>query len=102
MMFDTSIMHDAVNESGQTRYILMVRLWHPSLTCVERQALQFTYDCLELPELVSHNLDERYRAEQKLDAMKAFPNIKLKLAGAGFGPKLGKTTNKHNYPRKSS
>lgn len=101
MMFDTSIMHDAVNESDLTRYILMIRLWHPSLSCVERQALQFTYDCLELPELVSHNIEERYSAERQLETMKAFPNIKLKLAGAGFGPKIVKAAKRTGYARKT-
>ena len=86
MMFDTSIMHDAINESDQTRYILMMRLWHPSLTEVERQALQFTYDCLEMPELVSFNHEERLMAERQLQTIKAFPAIqRSKGSGAGFG-----------------
>lgn len=86
MMFDTSIMHDAVNESDQTRYILMMRLWHPLLTEVERQALQFTYDCLEMPELVSFNHEERLIAESQLQVIKAFPVIeRRKGSGAGFG-----------------
>jgi hypothetical protein len=86
MMFDTSIMHDAINESDQTRYILMMRLWHPSLTEVERQALQFTYDCLEMPQLVSFNHEERLMAESQLQTIKAFPAInRSKGSGAGFG-----------------
>lgn len=85
MMFDTSIMHDAINESDKTRYILMIRMWHPLLTEVEQQALQFTFDCLELPELVSPNPDERLEAEYQHKSIKAFPIIKQKPAGAGFG-----------------
>jgi len=40
MVFDTSIFHDAINESDGTRYILMLRVWHPELMDVERDALQ--------------------------------------------------------------
>ena len=38
-MFDTSIFHDAVNDSDEYRYILMLRVWHPELTDTERAAL---------------------------------------------------------------
>ena len=43
-MFDTSIFHDAVNDSDEYRYILMLRVWHPELTDTERAALQFLFD----------------------------------------------------------
>ena len=85
MLFDTSIMHDAINESDQTRYILMLRVWHPDLTDVERQALQFTYDCLQIPELVSLDPDERAKADLQVESMRAFPEIKRAGAAAGFG-----------------
>jgi aspartate beta-hydroxylase len=88
-MFDTSILHSAINESDKTRYILMLRLWHPDLTEVERQAIQFLYDALQLPELVSLNPEERSRAEQYVETtMRAFPEIKPLAAEAiGFGAK---------------
>jgi len=35
MLFDTSIMNDAVNESNAIRFILMFRVWHPELTKTE-------------------------------------------------------------------
>jgi hypothetical protein len=85
-MFDTSIMHAAVNESDKTRYILMLRLWHPDLDDIERQALQFTYDCLQMPELVSNNAQERAMAEQQLATLHDFPEIKRGSgSAAGFG-----------------
>ena len=76
MAFDTSIMHDAVNESDELRYILMMRIWHPDLTETEKQALQFTYDCLMVPELVSSDPGERFIAERQAEAMHSFPEIK--------------------------
>jgi hypothetical protein len=75
MMFDTSLMHDAINETDETRYILMFRVWHPDLTQAERAALQLLFDCLRLPELVSTDLNERFLAEQHLALLKAFPII---------------------------
>lgn len=76
MAFDTSIMHDAINESDEMRYILMMRVWHPDLTQEEQNALQFTYDCLLVPELVSHDPGKRFMAEQQIEAMHRFPDIK--------------------------
>lgn len=91
MMFDTSIQHAAINESDQTRYILMLRVWHPDLTVVERSALQFIYDCLALPDLVSTDATARFQAELQLKAMKQFPTTAGQTSGGGFG---GGTNNK--------
>mmetsp|Transcript_30542 Transcript_30542/g.73272 ORF Transcript_30542/g.73272 Transcript_30542/m.73272 type:complete len:98 (-) Transcript_30542:3259-3552(-) len=85
-------MHDAVNESDEMRYILMLRLWHPDLTSVEREALQFLYDCLEAPALVSNDPAEKFRASQTVEAMKAFPA--LQQESLGFGGKTQKGKNK--------
>lgn len=84
MLFDTSLLHDAVNESEQMRYILMIRLWHPDLSQTERQALQLTYDCLGFPGLVSESAEERFMTEQTVESMRAFPTIKPKKS-VGFG-----------------
>jgi len=77
MLFDTSIMHDAINESDEMRYILMLRLWHPDLTDVEKKALQFLYDAIQVPGLVSQDPGERFMAEQMVNMMHTFPNPKL-------------------------
>lgn len=81
-LFDTSIMHDAINESDSTRYILMFRVWHPELSDTEKQALQFIYDCLLIPELVSVDPGERFLAEERIKIVRSFPEFKK---GAGFG-----------------
>jgi aspartyl/asparaginyl beta-hydroxylase (cupin superfamily) len=78
LLFDTSLLHDAVNDSvDETRYILMLRVWHPDLTEMERQALQFTYDCLEEPNLVvpTATAEERYIAQERVQALRVFPTI---------------------------
>ncbi len=83
MLFDTSIMHSAVNESDRTRYILMLRLWHPDLTKVEREALQFIYDCLDFPELAQcETPKDRQLLQRQVDATRAFPLLGGK---SGFG-----------------
>lgn len=92
MVFDTSLLHDAVNESDQMRYILMMRIWHPDLTLVEREALQFTYDCLEVPGLVSSDAGEQYMAERTVEIMRTFPALLKKpkpdaVVQEGFGSK---------------
>ena len=84
MVFDTSLMHDAINETDETRYILMFRIWHPDLTEVEREALQFIYDCLSVPELLDENEAVRLHAEQQMQVLKQFPLLKTG-GGSGFG-----------------
>ena len=83
MVFDTSLMHDAVNEADTTRYILMARIWHPDLTEVERNALQYIYDCLSVPELLDDNEQVRRAAEEEIQVLRNFP--KLQAATSGFG-----------------
>ena len=54
MLFNMSILHEAVNNlPTQTRYILMMRVWHLNLTLEERQALRFIYNSLSIAELVN-------------------------------------------------
>jgi len=74
-VFDTSLLHDAINESEQVRYILMMRVWHPDLTNVEKEALQFTFDCLEFPGLISSDSEERFKAEKIAELTRSFPLI---------------------------
>lgn len=47
MIADTSFIHSTSNESSsKTRYVLILRFWHPELTVVERSAIQFLFDAL--------------------------------------------------------
>jgi aspartyl/asparaginyl beta-hydroxylase (cupin superfamily) len=85
MLFDTSIMHDAVNEANASRYILMFRVWHPELTKNERDALQFIYDCLEYPDLLSEDTKARVLAQKMVSEMRTFPAIQGE--NLGFGTK---------------
>ena len=92
MLFDTSIRHRAINEADETRYILMLRVWHPDLTLLECQALQFIYDCLALPGLVSPDPTERLEAERELNLFKQFPLPKS--GSVGFGQASGSSKKK--------
>jgi len=76
MMFDTSILHDAVNESNEKRYILMFRVWHPDLPKKERNALQFAMDALSAPELISEIPEKRQIAAKQVATMRAFPDLR--------------------------
>jgi aspartyl/asparaginyl beta-hydroxylase (cupin superfamily) len=84
-VFDTSLLHDAINESDQTRYILMMRFWHPDLSSVEKEALQFTFDTLEFPELISSDPKQQLKAEKIVELSRSFP-----LTAKGFGKKKKK------------
>ena len=55
------------------RYILMLRVWHPDLTDVEREALQFTFDALDVPGLLSEDPGEVFMAEKQVEIMRAVP-----------------------------
>jgi len=83
MVFDTSILHDAVNDSDETRYILMMRIWHPELSETERHALQYIYDCLNVPDLVSPDEGERFLAERRVEAMHSFPHLAATMKAVG-------------------
>lgn len=39
LIFDDSIEHEAWNDSGEPRAILLFEIWRPELTAVERAAL---------------------------------------------------------------
>ena len=91
ILFDTSIYHDAINDSEEMRYILMLRVWHPDLTQDEVDALQFIYDCLEIPELLS---DDPFNAEQHAKMLKEFPLKVANKQASGFGFKDVKANGK--------
>lgn len=53
LLFDTSVMHSAANEAARDRYVLMMRVWHPGLHPVEREALEWIFACLDDPSLAA-------------------------------------------------
>lgn len=99
ILFDTSIYHDAINDSEEMRYILMLRVWHPDLTKDEIEALQFIYDCLEIPELLSDDPGTVFMAEQRAKMVKEFPLIGSQ-ASEGFGSIKGGKKTKGKAKRK--
>lgn len=52
MVFDTSYVHSTMNTGADSRYVLLLRLWHPDVTPVEREALGWIFAALEDPALV--------------------------------------------------
>eukprot|EP00523_Entomoneis_sp_CCMP467_P006315 CAMPEP_0168733574 /NCGR_PEP_ID=MMETSP0724-20121128/8364_1 /TAXON_ID=265536 /ORGANISM="Amphiprora sp., Strain CCMP467" /LENGTH=450 /DNA_ID=CAMNT_0008780643 /DNA_START=142 /DNA_END=1494 /DNA_ORIENTATION=+ len=109
-VFDTSLMHSAVNEADQTRYILMMRLWHPHLTDTERSALQFLYDVLDDSDnvlaqaLVSPYPHQRERALELAAARREFPQLPKRVGRTvGFGGAGGtkKSVSKKKKPKRN-
>ncbi|GAB0495266.1 hypothetical protein MMPV_006565 [Pyropia vietnamensis] len=52
MVFDTSYVHSTMNTSKHSRYVLLLRIWHPGVTEVERKALSWIFAVLEDPGLI--------------------------------------------------
>lgn len=51
LLFNTSFFHQTMNESSeQNRIVLLLRVWHPGLTAVERLALQYLFELIDDPE----------------------------------------------------
>lgn len=57
LVFDSSFVHETRNDASADRTVLLVRFWHPQLTQVERDALDFIFRALDDPSI----LDEPYK-----------------------------------------
>ncbi|CAJ1423060.1 unnamed protein product [Effrenium voratum] len=42
-VFDTTFIHSATNDSSRSRYVLVLRFWHPNLSKEERRAVQISH-----------------------------------------------------------
>eukprot|EP00316_Scyphosphaera_apsteinii_P024699 CAMPEP_0119333556 /NCGR_PEP_ID=MMETSP1333-20130426/85420_1 /TAXON_ID=418940 /ORGANISM="Scyphosphaera apsteinii, Strain RCC1455" /LENGTH=330 /DNA_ID=CAMNT_0007343653 /DNA_START=26 /DNA_END=1018 /DNA_ORIENTATION=+ len=65
MLFDTSVIHAAENEALTDRYVLMLRVWHPSLSSTEVEAINWIFNCLDEPELLQTALEEAATSKGK-------------------------------------
>lgn len=45
IIFDTSFIHETMNDTDEDRYVLIIDFWHPELTVIEQESLQYIYDC---------------------------------------------------------
>lgn len=70
LLFDTSILHAAENRADKTRYILMMRIYHPELSKTEKAALKLVFDCLDEPDL-THDLEALDEYEERRSAVEA-------------------------------
>ena len=113
MVFDTSLQHNAVNWTPEPRTILMMRVWHPELTTIEKQALQFIWDCLDVPELATTSVhgpaDQKQALLQQVQDRRAFPQGVLdtftttmdsKSSSMGFGGTKNRRTTQKKKGRK--
>ena len=46
MIFDDSIEHEAWNDSGETRVVLLFEIWRPELSAAERDALTVMFEAI--------------------------------------------------------
>lgn len=52
LAFDSSFVHETENGASSDRIVLLVRFWHPQLTQVEINALDFIFAALDDPSIV--------------------------------------------------
>ena len=67
-IFDDSFEHEVWNRSGQTRFILLLDVWHPDLTDLEVSLLEYFRDVLKLhdgSEMVSSIRQSRHELTGK-------------------------------------
>jgi aspartate beta-hydroxylase len=78
---DTSFMHETWNGTNGTRYVLIMRHWHPELSPVERVAAQFLFDAVDIGMRVARTL-----AAKRIRALMApVPSSKGSSSSSGNG-----------------
>jgi hypothetical protein len=58
----------------------MLRTWHPDLTDVERKSLQFLFDVLDVPDLISDEPLAQFQAEAELASLRMRPEVRAQAA----------------------
>lgn len=81
-IFDTSIIHSTENQSDRTRYVLLVRFWHPELTKVEIDAFKFIFAYLDASAGGEEEL-ERFEMQQLLMGKDQHKGLQRTLERAG-------------------
>jgi aspartyl/asparaginyl beta-hydroxylase (cupin superfamily) len=86
---DTSFIHSTANESeNRTRFVLIIRFWHPELLSNEKHALQFLFDAIEDPTPDGlENTIRRADVRENLELEGKNPSCanKLRAKGKGLG-----------------
>eukprot|EP00612_Vaucheria_litorea_P002585 CAMPEP_0171459204 /NCGR_PEP_ID=MMETSP0945-20130129/4582_1 /TAXON_ID=109269 /ORGANISM="Vaucheria litorea, Strain CCMP2940" /LENGTH=266 /DNA_ID=CAMNT_0011985177 /DNA_START=205 /DNA_END=1002 /DNA_ORIENTATION=- len=54
LIFDTSFVHSTANDSDRTRTVLLLRFFHPEVTQVEKDALNFIFKAIGDPSIVGY------------------------------------------------
>eukprot|EP00854_Cymbomonas_tetramitiformis_P021705 gene21705-26105_t len=82
LIMDTSFMHSTENNTDEDRYVLIFRFWHPDLTVLEKEALQFIFDSLDNPDQIK--VAQKLLAK-RVKAAKRKPASRGGFGGGGFG-----------------
>lgn len=64
LAFDSSFVHETENGASSDRIVLLVRFWHPQLTQVETNALDFIFTALDDPSIIDQPYDRTLDAEK--------------------------------------
>lgn len=84
LVFNTSFYHQTMNESeDEDRTVLLIRFWHPELSRVERNALQYLFQLIDDPE--NHPAVVKTLANRKLGSRGKKKNKRPLSPGRGFG-----------------
>lgn len=55
LVFDSSFVHSTRNDGTSDRTVLVVKFWHPQITSVERDALEFIFSALDDPSILKQS-----------------------------------------------
>ena len=92
---DTSFLHETWNGTDGTRYVLIMRHWHPELSEVERVAAQFLFDAVDIGMRVARTLAaKRLRALAVAGGSKGGGSSSSSGGGSSSGPKKDKKKGK--------
>lgn len=84
LLFNTSFFHQTMNESSEhNRIVLLLRVWHPGLSMVERSALQYLFELIDDPE--SHA-----DVQSSLQELRSKKASRSKTTGRSTGKGFGK------------
>jgi aspartate beta-hydroxylase len=83
-IFDTSIIHSTENSSDRTRYVLLIRFWHPELTAAEVDAFKFIFAYLDHAGLGEEAL-ERFEMQQLFMGKDQHKGLQKSMAATGAG-----------------
>lgn len=84
LLFNTSFFHQTMNESeDEDRLVLLLRVWHPELSPLEREAFEYLFDLID--NMGSHPDVLQAEKELKGKGGRAKASNRSSSSGRGFG-----------------